>query len=94
MFPKIFAYKTHSLQKLIIICRKAVVFLFRNNLDAIQSHINSIILIGIVLIAIFEFFVDIPVFKEAGMVKDVRITTIINIVFLISALALFVIILL
>lgn len=75
-----------------MICRKAVVFLFRNIIDGIQSTRNSFVLVSVILIAIFEFFVDIPAFKKAGMIKDAKVTTVLNIVLLISSLALFIII--
>ncbi len=48
-------------------------------------------MVAIVLIVIFEFFVDIPKFKKANMKRDAGVTIIMNIGLIAMAIAIFVI---
>lgn len=58
----------------------------------IKGIVDPFVLLMIIFVAVFELIVDRDLFKEAGMIKDAKVTTVISIIFLTGALALFVII--
>ena len=65
--------------------------MFRGIFKIINSIVDPFVLMIIIFIAVFEYFVDRPAFKKDGVTKDAKVTTLISIVFLVGAVALFVI---
>ncbi|MCQ1529079.1 CLC_0170 family protein [Lutispora saccharofermentans] len=61
--------------------------MFRQSLMFIKDLTDFTILGVMILIAIFGFFVDRPAFKRQGLIKDAKITSIISIVLVVSAVA-------
>lgn len=69
-----------------------MVFLFVKIIDGLKSFNNNYILITIILIVIFEFFVDMPAFRRAKLKRDANVILIMNIALIITAVSLFIII--
>ena len=55
-------------------------------LSDIKDSIDMTIIILILLISIFEYFVDRPALKKEGLIKDAKITAIISIGWVVLAL--------
>lgn len=65
--------------------------MFSQLFKLVKGIVDPFVLMMIIFVAVFELIVDRDLFKEAGMIKDAKVTTIISIVFLAGAFALFVI---
>lgn len=62
--------------------------MLHNILVKIKDSVDMTIIVVILLISIFEFFVDRPALKREGLRKDAKITAIISIGWVVIALAL------
>lgn len=64
--------------------------MFSQLLKIINGLVDPFVLMIIILMAVFELIVDRTAFKKSGMTKDAKVTTIISVILLITAFALFV----
>lgn len=64
--------------------------MFSQLLKIINGLVDPFVLMIIILMAVFELIVDRIAFKKSGMTKDAKVTTIISVILLITAFALFV----
>lgn len=65
--------------------------MFSQLLESVKDMVDPFTLIMIIFVAVFELIVDRDFFKEAGMIKDAKVTTVICIAFLAGAALLYVI---
>lgn len=63
--------------------------MFSHLLESVKDMVDPFVLLMIIFIAVFELIVDRDFFKEAGMIKDAKVTTVISVVFLAGAVALY-----
>lgn len=63
--------------------------MFSQLLKIINGLVDPFVLMIIILMAVFELIVDRTAFKKSGMTKDAKVTTIISVILLITAFALF-----
>ncbi|HCJ57062.1 hypothetical protein SDC9_141771 [bioreactor metagenome] len=61
--------------------------MFHGFLIGIKDITDFTVLGVMILIAIFGFFVDRPAFKRQGLIKDAKITSVISMVLVVSAVA-------
>ena len=64
--------------------------MFEKIIESLKSYNNNYILITIILIVIFEFFVDMPAFKKAKLKRDVKVLVLMNVALIIIAISLIV----
>lgn len=65
--------------------------MFSQLLKLVKGIVDPFVLMIIIFVAIFELMVDRTAFKKSGMTKDAKVTTIISVILLITAFALFVV---
>jgi len=80
-------YKNHSLQNITKgYLQKGCGFVLQQLLLHVKDYMDPTIFILIVLISIFEFFVDRPALKREGLIRDAKITTIFSIGWVVLAI--------